>query len=168
MNPIKRGIVLILGLATVFVLSLLIDSVRVAAQGGMSPSFHLAGPLPLPVLVTNPTEPFQVTTICNILAGQDSCEENAFEVPARKRAVIEYVSGDAGDIVRPYILATLNGVQGTHFVSPSAFFPGTVFGATVRLYADQGSTIEVGGLKPSAGDVTTLIVAISGHLIDVE
>jgi hypothetical protein len=134
-------------------------------------SVHVNNTVIDPVRVRNVNDaiqPFQATVECN---GPVACSAAIFSVPAGKRAVIEYFSGDAS--VGPGATAVAELVIGTvkHFVpltSPqptSGSLLTTAWGQQVRLYADSGLITGTGG---GGGDGNVVFrFSISGYLVDV-
>lgn len=121
---------------------------------------------PLPVReVDNPNRvPFQIEL---------TREESEFEVPAGKRLVIEHVSGEYNtDAPRSFVsLGTTSGDPPLfvehHFVPEvtGTFngFSDHLFSLAARLYANPGTVVRAFG-----GGATSLSVAISGYLVDVD
>ncbi|HJR58902.1 MAG TPA: hypothetical protein VJ813_05890 [Vicinamibacterales bacterium] len=171
MKPVKRLVILVVGAAGIFGVSLLIDTVRVVAQaGGMGPNLTI-GPLPLPIIdVSGGTEPFQASGACQIAPGQVSCQQTIFHVPPGRRAVVENFSGIAeGAPIHLFLSTTIGAASVRHYLPTPNIneeFESS-FGARVQVYADPSTGVTVGAQQFSGG-ITVLEFSISGYLVPVQ
>jgi len=119
--------------------------------------------------VNDAIQPFQATTGCNSPAVH--CTATLFNVPAGKRAVIEYFSGalSVGTGQVAAMALTFGTPPVSHFVpqtSPELFGGfGTSWGQQLRLYADSGPITAFGG--GSGTGAVSFAFSISGYLVDV-
>ena len=123
------------------------------------------------------TNPFQISlplSLPNGTGGQNA----AFQVPAGKRLVIEYVSGDAlmptGQKCLFSIFTSLAGqATGTQHVLETVALG--KFGATdqfrtaqvVRLYADPGTNVTLRADRDLATGTATARMSLAGQLVAV-
>ena len=127
--------------------------------------------------VDNPAlQPVQANANC-FANSIDSCSVAILTVPPGKRLVIEYVSMAAAVPANQGATLTINTIAGggeaTQFfpLSPPAVpingATGTFLGQQVRIYADPGRTVLVGGLRTSTAGDARFDFGISGHLVNV-
>jgi hypothetical protein len=131
--------------------------------------------------VNDAIQPFQAVAVCSGVSPDTGCETPLLTVPAGKRAVIEYFSGEALLDPQQVALASLVTAVGTktslkHFVPPTspAFTLGagvppvgtTGWGQQVHLYADPATVIN-GSAERSGSGLFTFAFHISGYLVDV-
>ena len=123
------------------------------------------------------TNPFQTSVEISMPNGTGG-QNAGFQVPAGKRLVIEYVSGDAsmptGQKCLFSIFTSLAGqTTGTRHVLETAALG--KLGATdhfqtaqvVRLYADPGTAVTLRADRDLATGTATARMSLSGHLIAV-
>jgi hypothetical protein len=125
----------------------------------------------------NPKHPFQASVEISLPAGTEG--QNGFvNVPAGKRLIIEYVSGQAflpaGQTALFSVIVSLQGQPtGTwHYLESTVVGP---FGSQdcfqcgrlVRLYADAGTVVMLRTDRnaPTGGGLSRM--TLSGHLVDV-
>ena len=129
--------------------------------------------------VENPARtPFVVEGVVNFAVGTDLTELG--EVPAGKRAVIEFISMVCQTIPPDTIIFVLfafpraNGFP--HYFLPiskqgepgNSIFQSWVAGQLVRIYADEGPiSVQVARSSPNSSQ-SGCQVSISGHTIDVK
>jgi hypothetical protein len=130
--------------------------------------------------VNDAIQPFQAVAVCSGVSPMVDCETPLLTVPAGKRAVIEYFSGEALLDPQQVALPSLVTAVGTtaslkHFVPPTspAFTLGagaavgtTGWGQQVHLYADPGTVIN-GSAERSGSGPFTFAFHISGYLVDL-
>jgi hypothetical protein len=135
-------------------------------------SVHVNNTVADPVRVRNVNDaiqPFQATTGCNSPAVH--CTATLFNVPAGKRAVIEYFSGvvSVGTGQVASMALTFGTPPVSHLMpqtSPELFSSfGTSWGQQLRLYADSGPITAFGG--GSGTGAVSFAFSISGYLVDV-
>ena len=123
------------------------------------------------------TNPFQTSVTLSLPNGTGG-QNAAFQVPAGKRLVIEYVSGDAfmptGQKCLFSIFTSLAGqATGTQHVLETVALG--KFGATdqfrtaqvVRLFADPGTTVMLRADRDLATGTATARMSLSGQLVAV-
>jgi hypothetical protein len=114
--------------------------------------------------VNDAIQPFQAQATCN--STVNTCTTEIFDVPAGKRAVIEYFSGTANFGLGQTGIAYFQTTKAVFFVPSIPPQQGTLpatWGQQVRVYADTGA-IDVTG-DGNAG--VTYQFSISGYLVDV-
>ncbi len=128
--------------------------------------------------VNNPDKhPFQASVEISLPAGTEG--QNGFvTVPAGKRLVIQYVSGQAflpsGQKALFSVIVSLQGqsVGTTHYLESTAIGP---FGSQdcfqcgrmVQLYADAGNTVMLRTDRDSPTSTGLSRMSLSGHLVSV-
>lgn len=123
------------------------------------------------------TNPFQASFEINLPVGTGG-QNAGFQVPAGKRLVIEYVSGDAlmptGQKCLFSIFTSLAGQPtGTrHLLETTTlgqFGASVSFRASqvVRLYADPGTTVMLRADRDVATGTAVARMSLSGHLVAV-
>ena len=140
---------------------------------------------PVPVNdVNNAKQPFQ-TTVTVVIPGTSESASATFTVPAGKRLVIEFVSGnntlDPGEKLRgAFILTWVGGGFSRHYLTARRGDPYPtlqeeyIISQPLKAYADSGlgnGPVEVSlGREFAIGGAhnqTVLILSISGYLVDV-
>src|SRR5215469_2456249 len=158
MSTLRNKLILLAAVGIFAVVGTLFNSRKANAQGG-GPAVTIAAPLPVPVQVNNTVtdpvrvrnvndaiQPFQAAATCssNIVL---SCSATIFTVPAGKRAVIEYFSGEAltsvGNVAFASVGGTIVGSSNVSFSVPQVTVTSTgggagTWGQQVRIYADSG------------------------------
>jgi hypothetical protein len=133
-----------------------------------------------PVRSIDPVDPFQtsVPTPFGMNAGSTG-EVVVINVPDKKRLVIEYVSGFAQlptgqDLTQVQVITqvVVGGVAREHYITtaPRKVFSNTtditVFGQSLRIYADKNTNVNfLMTRNPAAGVSTVGAVTISGYFV---
>lgn len=123
------------------------------------------------------THPFQTSVEIALPNGTEG-QNGSFEVPAAKRLVIEYASGEAfvptGQKALLSVITSLKGQStGTrHYLqtTTAGAFGGQDYfsaGEVVRLYADAGTIVMLRADRDSPTGTATARLSISGELMDV-
>ena len=105
------------------------------------------------------------TPVAFRIGGVPFSLDSQLSVPAGQRFVIEYVSGQCsiGAPTPPWLVVFTNGLQNNHYFTVPNFnvqaFINTPFGQSVKIYADPGSTITMGGSS------THCIMTLSGRFV---
>ena len=105
------------------------------------------------------------TPVAFRIGGGPFSLDNQLSVPVGQRFVIEYASGKCsiGAPAPPWLEVFTNGLQNNHYFTVPNFnvqaFINTPFGQSVKIYADPGSTITMGGSS------THCIMTLSGRLV---
>lgn len=136
----------------------------------LTPLYTLAAP---PVENVDENKPFQWSDIVDFDPMQ-SGGYVFFTVPAGKRLVIEYVTGnvgiDTGDVVAFYISTTVNGVLTKHWLLPTAVGPAGGFAKSyianqsLILYADAETVVTIYAGNTSGGRAA-MFASVSGYLV---
>ena len=141
-----------------------------------------------PVTVVNPADiakaegiqhPYQNDVICDFSSGAQACSAS-FTSPTNQRLVLEYISGNCGlasGLQLTQIGITTQLGEQFHTEQHLLAVPAGVtsfgaqeftFGQTVRLYADQNSTIEASAVANNLNsNVSFCRIVFSGQAIDV-
>jgi len=157
----------------------------IPVTGAVNVSIAGNDPLPVRVVDAATATPFQVFIMRN--PGVIGFPFTPFTVPADKRLVIEYVSGElaaassCATVPRMVLTTTVGGATLTHYFYPEdtgvideGNGPGRVFGLSqeTRLYADPGTDVLTQirtSASPGCGYRTGVDTGlhISGYLVDV-
>lgn len=104
-----------------------------------------------------------------------------YKVPGNKRLVIEHISARADDLATNDTLdltvsTTLNGVRVEHYlglVGPAGrpkidgnAQASQILCQPVRLYADPGTNVSVGGSRVTRTNKAFVVLVMSGHFLD--
>jgi hypothetical protein len=126
--------------------------------------------------VTSCGTPFQATLGASF--GVDLPAPSSFTVPADRRLIIEYVSGNCegsddssgassiGLTARTGAAPVLHHLPFTPLPSPGSVEVQHTFAQSTRIYADAGTTVSFGGrLFRSAAGTVSCLAAVSGTLV---
>lgn len=141
-----------------------------------------------PVTVVNPADiakalgiqhPYQKEVLCQWPNDNNHCDVS-FTSPTNQRLVFEYISGQCNlnpgmQILDVNVITIAGGARAVHnlgIVNPAGgnFFGNVLvsFGQTVRLYADQGTQVEVTVLESNVGNnLQVCTFALSGQAVNV-
>jgi hypothetical protein len=131
----------------------------------------VVNPTSAPVPTTNANEPalqpFQATLFPHSSTSNEATD--IFTVPAGKRLVIEYYSGQAQDTSGGAAGMVLTTTAGGTFVQYLVYTNSNTTNAVnqlVRIYADPGSTVQAFAFNANATSCGGF-VTVSGHLVNV-
>ena len=144
---------------------------NVGLRPGTGVRINNAASDPVQVRINDAIQPFQATASCSSTVTH--CDLTLFNVPAGKRAVIEYFSGEGtvgqGQVAWSSLTTRIAGTADTeHHVpltTPALGFIAS-WGQEVRLYSDPSSSITAAALASGPGPVN-FSFSISGYLVDV-
>ena len=118
--------------------------------------------------------PFQAAVSCPQVFLTSVCE-GSFSVPATSRLVIEYISFNcvtSGGPSTPklgtfFMTSTVGGVRASNWVTLPEYEGANLvqFGQTVKIYADQASTVGFAAGVPTGSFADTCAITLSGRQI---
>ncbi|HTC92371.1 MAG TPA: hypothetical protein VK699_02830 [Terriglobales bacterium] len=118
---------------------------------------------------------FQTSLSCATSPGLGSNCTAAFNVPAGKQLMVEYLQvvskGNVANGMHHFEIQTIvSGQPLTYFYGPgNKLLSDTASDdRLVRIYADPGSTVQLTGVQGMPGPGITFNLLLSGHLIDVQ
>lgn len=158
-----------LALSAAFAASLAFTSASAWALG--STPVTVVNPATSPVPTTDANEPalqpFQATLFPHSSTSNEATD--TFTVPAGKRLVIEYYSGQPQDLSGGadgmVLTTTAGGTFAQYIVYVNANTTNQV-NQTTRIYADPGSTVEAFAFNANASSCAGF-VTVSGHLVNL-
>jgi len=143
-----------------------------------TPMFNLANPADI-AKAEGIQHPYQKELECGWPNDNNHCDVS-FTSPTNQRLVIEYVSGSCNlnpgmQLLDVHVITTVGGVRVVHSVgmfNPAGgnFFGNVIvqLGQAVRIYADQGTQVEITVLESGVGNTLQVCGwAISGQAVDV-
>jgi|SRR5579871_3105815 len=145
---------------------------NVGLTGGTGVRINNAASDPVQVREVNDAmQPFQATASCSSTVSH--CDLTLYNVPAGKRAVIEYFSGEGtvgqGQVAWSSLTTRIAGTPDTEhhapLTAPALGFIAS-WGQQVRMYSDPGSSVGAAALASGPGPVN-FSFSISGYLVDV-